>query len=355
MSPGAKFNPVLRSDLVSKGRTSRAARLGAAAALLLVALTPIVGGSASGAETIADVKARMALAQARLDESTRKIEKLEDDLEHATHEVEEIQERIEALEKKDAKLEAVVVERAKLLYMSGRGDMIEALFGAESFAELSDAAEMLSQVSLDDSDVFIELARSRAELVKLQDDLLSERKELKASFGELQAEHKKQQEMFDSVAADYESLKDSLGAPSVGSAPSAARIRGTGGMYCPVGGPTSFVDSWGAPRAGHTHQGVDMMGSYGTPLVAIVSGTITYAAYDGSGGYMIFLSGDDGNQYWYMHNQENFVTGGHVSAGQTIASLGDTGNAAGTPHLHFEYHPGGGSAVNPYPLVASLC
>ena len=98
-----------------------------------------------------------------------------------------------------------------------------------------------------------------------------------------------------------------------------------------------------------------MMGAYGTPLVAIVSGTITYAAYDGSGGNMIFLSGDDGNAYWYMHNQENFVTGGHVTAGQSIASLGDTGNAAGTPHLHFEYHPGGGSAVNPTPLVASLC
>jgi murein DD-endopeptidase MepM/ murein hydrolase activator NlpD len=126
-------------------------------------------------------------------------------------------------------------------------------------------------------------------------------------------------------------------------------------MFCPVGGPTSFVDSWGAPRSGHTHQGVDMMGSYGTPLVAIVSGTITYAAYDGSGGNMIFLSGDDGNAYWYMHNQQNYVSGGRVSAGQTIASLGDTGNAAGTPHLHFEYHPGGGSAVNPYPLVASLC
>jgi murein DD-endopeptidase MepM/ murein hydrolase activator NlpD len=293
----------------------------------------------------------MAAAQARLDESTAKIEELEDSLEHATHEVEEIEERIDELEKKDAKLEAEVVSRAKVLYMSGRGDMLEALFGANSFVELSDAAEMLSQVNLDDSDVFIELARSRAEAVKLQDELLSEKKELKASFDRLKAEAAKQQEMFDSVAADYESLQDRV-APS---APSAARIRGTGGMFCPVGGATSFVDSWGAPRSGHTHQGVDMMGSYGTPLVAIVSGTVTYAAYDGSGGYMIFLSGDDGNQYWYMHNQENFVTGGHVSAGQTIASLGDTGNAAGTPHLHFEYHPGGGSAVNPYPLVASLC
>jgi murein DD-endopeptidase MepM/ murein hydrolase activator NlpD len=70
---------------------------------------------------------------------------------------------------------------------------------------------------------------------------------------------------------------------------------------------------------------------------------------------MIFLSGDDGNQYWYMHNEQNFVSGGHVSAGQHIAAVGDTGNASGTPHLHFEYHPGGGAAVNPYPLVASIC
>ena len=293
----------------------------------------------------------MAVAQARLDESTRKIETLEDRLESADHRIEEIRERVAQLKKRDAKLEAEVVARAKTLYMAGRGDMLQALFGAETIGELSDAAEMLSQVSLDDSGVFIDLARSRAELTKLQGELLGRQKELSESFDALKKEHDKQQAMFDAIAADYESLQDRI-APA---APSAARIRATGGMFCPVGGPTSFVDSWGAPRSGHTHQGVDMMGSYGTPLIAIVSGTVTYAAYDGSGGNMIFISGDDGNAYWYMHNQENYVSGGRVTAGQTIGTLGDTGNAAGTPHLHFEYHPGGGSAVNPYPLVASIC
>jgi murein DD-endopeptidase MepM/ murein hydrolase activator NlpD len=308
-------------------------------------------GSASGAESISDLEARMGAAQARLDESTRKIETLEDRLEAADHRIAVIEKRVTELKRRDAKLEAEVVDRAKTLYMSGRGDMLQALFGAQTIGELSDAAEMLSQVSLDDSGVFIDLARSRAELTKLQAELLGRRTELRDAFEGLKREHERQQDMFDAIAADYESLQDRI-APS---APSAARIRATGGMFCPVAGPTSFVDSWGAPRSGHTHQGVDMMGSYGTPLVAIVSGTITYAAYDGSGGNMIFLSGDDGNAYWYMHNQENYVSGGHVTAGQTIASLGDTGNAAGTPHLHFEYHPGGGSAVNPTPLVASLC
>jgi peptidoglycan LD-endopeptidase LytH len=97
------------------------------------------------------------------------------------------------------------------------------------------------------------------------------------------------------------------------------------------------------------------MAGYGAPVMAITSGTITLSSYGSSSGNWIILSGSDGNTYWYMHNEQNLVSSGSVSTGQQIATLGDTGNAAGTPHLHFEYHPGGGAAVNPYPLVASLC
>lgn len=320
-------------------------------ALLLVLTAVPLAGQAAGEESISDLKARMSAIQARLDASTARIEELEDKLEHSREEVEKIRARMQVLRKQDARLEAEVVERANVLYRSGGAQVLEVLFGADSIADLSTAAEALSKVSSVGTDAFIRLARSRAELRRLESDLLDGREDLRRDFDELTAEHKRQQAMFDAVAADYEKLRDQV-APA---APSAARVRGTGGMFCPVAGPTSFVDSWGAPRSGHTHQGVDMMGSYGTPLVAIVSGTITYSAYDGSGGNMIFLSGDDGNAYWYMHNQQNLVSGGHVAAGQQIATLGDTGNAAGTPHLHFEYHPGGGAAVNPTPLVASLC
>jgi peptidoglycan LD-endopeptidase LytH len=131
-----------------------------------------------------------------------------------------------------------------------------------------------------------------------------------------------------------------------------------GDFVFPVAGPNSFIDSWGAPRSGgRTHKGCDIMTARDTPLVACVTGSIlrTSPVDSGLGGITVWVKGTDGTTYYYAHCssiKEGIKAGVHVEAGQTIAYAGNTGNAAGgAVHLHFEIHPGGGAAIDPYPTL----
>lgn len=132
---------------------------------------------------------------------------------------------------------------------------------------------------------------------------------------------------------------------------------GTG--VCPVAGAVSFSDTWGAPRSGgRTHKGVDMMAARGVPIVAIYSGRVYRLSNSSLGGKSVYFYSDAGDMYYYAHLDAfgDIRAGQNVPAGYVLGYNGSTGNAPSwLPHLHFEYHPNGGSAVNPYPLVRDLC
>jgi len=97
------------------------------------------------------------------------------------------------------------------------------------------------------------------------------------------------------------------------------------------------------------------MSPRGTPNVAVVSGEIRQKV-GGTSGISVYLYGDDGNAYWYFHLEAFEGPPRRVQQGEVVGYTGSTGNASGTaPHTHFEYHPGGGPAVNPYPLARSAC
>ena len=125
-------------------------------------------------------------------------------------------------------------------------------------------------------------------------------------------------------------------------------------FLCPMAGPTAFGDTWGAARSGgRHHEGVDMMAAYGTPEVAVVSGFATFKT-NTLGGNAISLRGDDGNGYYYAHLSAWEGQSRHVAQGEVIGYVGHTGDTTAN-HLHFEIHPGGGAAVNPYPTVRKYC
>jgi murein DD-endopeptidase MepM/ murein hydrolase activator NlpD len=126
------------------------------------------------------------------------------------------------------------------------------------------------------------------------------------------------------------------------------------GMVCPVAGPRAFGDTWGAARSGgRSHEGVDMMSPGGTPLVAVESGSVQFKTTR-LGGNSVWLNGNSGTRYFYAHLSAWEGSSRSVSQGEVIGYVGATGNTTAN-HLHFEVHPGGGRAVNPYPYVRAVC
>jgi murein DD-endopeptidase MepM/ murein hydrolase activator NlpD len=95
------------------------------------------------------------------------------------------------------------------------------------------------------------------------------------------------------------------------------------------------------------------MSPFGTPLVAVVSGFANMHTTT-LGGNSISFDGDDGNGYFYAHLSSWEGSSRHVAAGEVIGHVGHTGDTTAN-HLHFEIHPGGGAAVDPYPTVRQYC
>ena len=135
-------------------------------------------------------------------------------------------------------------------------------------------------------------------------------------------------------------------------------------LVFPLVAKTMWWDNYGDPRGNGSHAGIDIMAPHRAPVVAVEAGRVKY--WDsGLGGCMLYLYGRSGTMYMYIHlnndltpkndnrgecNEVAFAVpnGAKVAAGEQIAWNGDSGDANGNPHLHFEVHPGGGTDVNPY-------
>jgi murein DD-endopeptidase MepM/ murein hydrolase activator NlpD len=128
------------------------------------------------------------------------------------------------------------------------------------------------------------------------------------------------------------------------------------GFAFPVAEPHNFVDTFGAPRSGgRSHEGNDIFAPYGTPLLAAERGVIEKVGVNTLGGTKLWIAGESGTSYYYAHlSAYAAITtdGALVEPGDVVGFVGNSGDAITTPpHLHFEIHPGGGPAIDPYAIL----
>jgi hypothetical protein len=133
----------------------------------------------------------------------------------------------------------------------------------------------------------------------------------------------------------------------------------------PISGPTSWTDTYGAPRMVGTeyeqpHQGVDLFAPTGAPVVAITSGEVYSIGTAKLAGRRLWLRDASGSCYYYAH-LASFATG--LANGQTVRTgqpLGTVGTPPDTfgegvpPHIHFEVHPDCTGPVNPTEMLRGI-
>ena len=135
-------------------------------------------------------------------------------------------------------------------------------------------------------------------------------------------------------------------------------------LVFPLVAKTELWDNYGDRRGNGSHAGIDMENPWRAPVVAVEDGRIKYWE-SGLGGCMLYHYGRSGTTYMYIHLNNDLTPrndnkggcmkdvafavpdGAKVTAGQQIGWNGDSGDASGNPHLHFEVHPNDGGDVNP--------
>ena len=156
---------------------------------------------------------------------------------------------------------------------------------------------------------------------------------------------------------------------SPGAAPKPGLVDGSPIVF-PLIGDYPYGMNFGDSRVQGSHQGIDIENvPWRTPVIAAEAGKVKWWTTSARAGCMLYLYGKSGTTYLYIHLNNDLTEasedkggcklgvsfavedGAKVTAGQQIGYVGDSGDAEGNHHLHFEVHPKDGAAVNPFPYL----
>ena len=287
----------------------------------------------------------------------------------------EAQKALDLSREEAARLQENLDARARDAYIRGPAGALELILEADSLANLANRVGFLEVLNEADANVADGLRVERQRIAEFRAQLTSYLKEKERLLTQLQRQRVVLEARFQELETAREAVADKVEeAQDVVSKLEAQQARsylqqygitvgpplGADGPFyrCPVAGPLSYVDSWGAPRSGgRSHQGTDMFSLMGVEIVAPFDGTAE-EHLDGLGGFTVNVYASANADYVYNAHMSRFagVDGQKVKAGDVIGYVGESGNAAGTsPHDHIQYSPGGGSPVNPYPYLNEVC
>jgi murein DD-endopeptidase MepM/ murein hydrolase activator NlpD len=345
------------------------------------------------AQEIAKIKALLQKSQAAADAAQKVAEQRGTEYQAAQAKVDTANEHLAAIEKQveadeqraaDAKQRAG--QLAAQLSRTGGADLETTLLLSGTDGNATDFLGRLGRLSkLTESNGAIAeeaaaaknaAAATQAQMQQVKDELVDLKEQARVAFqkavdaseaanAQLQKEQKLQVEL--------QAQLDALQATSAATArkyqagvraAQAAQAAGAGGAVNGAGwaNPTNGGPITGVfgPRpdqpagANYYHRGTDIGVGYGSPIYAAHAGTVVYAGWYGTYGYWIEIDDGDGVQTGYAHIRPGGIfvrVGQQVSAGQNIASVGQTGAATG-PHLHFEVRLNE-VAVNAQPFMAA--
>lgn len=333
--------------------------LACALTALMLAVAPTAAAAAPAREDVRDERRRTATELRQL---LREIEGIQAVTVAGEDEITRLRTRARQLASEQTTLQRDVNELVRTAVMYGGLSDTVAMLSSSGPDQAVERAQFVATLARRNTAAGEEIAAAQRQQGRLIELIGARVTELGERRRELKQASAKVSDRLDELRVIERRLEERArrrrAARQSGSTPATASA--AGGYACIQAQPYSFIDSWGFPRSGgRAHQGTDVMASYGNEVYAFTAGRISRMSTGGLGGITLWLNGDDGISYYYAHLSgyaAGISEGTTVRAGQLIASNGNSGNAAGTPpHVHFEAHPGGGGAINPYPTLRAAC
>ena len=324
-------------------------------------------------DQLAEAEAEQAAAQQKrqllteqLNAINAEIDNINAQISYYDGEIAQKEEERKEAEAREAEQYELFCQRVRMMEEQGTVSYWSILFNAEDFSDLLDRIADVDAVMAYDNEVMDQLIATREELERLQADLESARAEEQAAKEQQEAKKAEQQAkvaeaqaLVDQINADVAEVNRQLDEESAAASEIQAEIAkkqkqleeerkqnnivisSETGYLWPLPGYYRLSSQFGYrihPITGvaHSHTGIDIPASGGTPILAAKSGQVVTSAYHYSYGNYVVIDHGNGNSTLYAHMSSRAVSEGQmVTQGQVIGYVGTTGSSTGNL-LHFE-------------------